>query len=104
MDLNTQIVTLLVSFIYGIIFSFLVDIHYKYLYQKKIIFRVMFTFVFIITNVLVYFIVLKKINEAILHPYALGMIFVGFCLEHHFHRLVANHLKKCYTERRKGKR
>lgn len=104
MDLNTQIVTLLVSFLYGMIFSFLVSINYKYLYQKKIIFRIVFTFVFIIINVFIYFVILKKINEAILHPYAFGMILVGFCLEHHFHRLVANHLKRWYTEHRKSKR
>lgn len=94
MDLHTQIVTLVASFLYGILFSFLVSVNYKYLYQKNMIVRIIFTLSFVFVNVLVYFIILKKINQAILHPYSLGMIFVGFCLEHHIHRLVANHFKK----------
>lgn len=94
MNLNTQIITLIVSFLYGILFSILININYKYLYQKNIILRIIFTLLFIIANVLLYFIIIKKINQAILHPYALTMIFVGFCLEHHFHRLVAKPFKK----------
>lgn len=94
MDLYTQIVTLVASFLYGIFFSLLVSVNYKYLYQKNMIVRIIFTLLFILINVFIYFIILKKINQAILHPYSLGMIFVGFCLEHHIHHLVANHFKK----------
>lgn len=93
-DLHTQIITLLVSFGYGIFFSFLVNINAKYLYQKNLFARITFTFLFIFLNVLIYFIILKKVNEAILHPYALGMILVGFFLEQRIHKLVAKHFKK----------
>lgn len=94
MDLHTQILTLLISFLYGILFSIFVNLNYKYLYQKNVILRILFTFAFIIINVLIYFILMKKINQAILHPYSIGMIFLGFSLEHHFHPLVAKHIKK----------
>ncbi len=94
MDLKIQIATLLVSFLYGVAFSFLVSVNYKYLYQKNIFFRILFTFMFIFANVLIYFILLKKINQAILHPYSLGMILVGFCLEHRLHCLVVNYFKR----------
>lgn len=94
MDLDTQIMTLIVSFLFGSFFSFSVSVNYKYLYQKKVLLRILFTFLFIFVNVLIYFIILKKINEAILHPYSLGMILVGFCLEHYFHNFIVNHFKK----------
>lgn len=94
MDLHTQIITLTVSFLYGMNFSFLVSVNYKYLYQSKIILRILFTFFFILANVLIYFIILKKINEAILHPYSLGMIFIGFFVEHYLHHFIVNHFKK----------
>lgn len=94
MNLKTQIITLIASFLYGIFFSFLVNLNYKYLYQKNVYLKVMFTFLFIFINVILYFLIIKKINQAILHPYSFGMIFVGFCLEHHLHHLVANHFKK----------
>lgn len=94
MDLNTQIMTLIASFLYGAFFSFLVSVNYKYLYQQKIFIRILFTFMFIFLNVLVYFIILKKINQVILHPYSLGMILVGFCMEHYLHHFIVNYFKK----------
>lgn len=94
MDLDTQIMTLVVSFFFGIFFSFLVSVNYKYLYQKNVILRIIFTFGFIFANVLIYFIILRKINQAILHPYSLGMILVGFCAQHYFHHFIVNHFKK----------
>lgn len=94
MNLDTQISTLLVSFLYGMAFSSLVSVNYKYLYHKKILLRILFTFLFIFANVLIYFIILRKINQAILHPYSLGMILVGFCLEHYLHHLVVRLFKR----------
>lgn len=76
------------------VFSFLVSVNYKYLYQRKILLRILFTFMFIFANVLIYFIILKKINQAILHPYSLGMILFGFCLEHYLHHLVVRFFKR----------
>lgn len=93
-NLDIQIMTLVVSFFYGIFFSFMVCFNEKYLYQKNLLFRILFTFLFIFVNVLIYFILIKKVNHAILHPYALGMIVIGFCLFHHFYSKVAKHFKK----------
>lgn len=92
--LNTQIITLIVSFIYGIFFSFQVNISTKFLYQPNIILRIVFTFLFIFSNVLLYFIILRKVNYAVIHPYALGMLFLGFCVERYFNRIIAKHIKK----------
>lgn len=102
MNLDTQIATLISSFLYGMVFSFLVSVNYKYLYHKKILLRILFTFMFIFANVLIYFIILRKINQAILHPYSLGMILVGFCLEHYLHHLVVSRIKRWYTFNKVG--
>lgn len=94
MNLDTQIATLVISFLYGMVFSFLVNVNYKYLYHNKVLPRILFTFMFIFANVLIYFIILRKINQAILHPYSLGMILVGFCLEHYLRHLVVRLFKR----------
>ena len=39
MDINTQIITIFVSFIFGIIFSLQLSLTYKYLYSNKKIFN-----------------------------------------------------------------
>lgn len=78
MNLKIQVFSLIFSFLYGILFSFLVNINYKYLFNKKKIFQVVFTFIFIIDMALIYFLVLKILNEGIIHSYFLLMIIFGF--------------------------
>lgn len=78
MNLKVQIIGLIFSFLYGIIFSLLVNINYKYLFSKRLAFKITMTFVFIIDCSLLYFLILKKINEGIIHPYFLLMILIGF--------------------------
>lgn len=78
MNLKVQIIALVFSFLYGMLFSFLVNINYKFLFSKKLIFKIIITFIFIVDCSLLYFLVLKKINEGIVHPYFLLMILLGF--------------------------
>ena len=58
MDINTQIITIFVSFIFGIIFSLQLSLTYKYLYSNKKIFKVIFSFLIVLVNTLFYFILL----------------------------------------------
>lgn len=102
MDLKTQLLLLTFSFIYGMIFSSLINLNYKLLYNEKKLLRICFTILFVLVSVLIYFFVLLKINYGILHIYSLLMIIVGFILELIFENklipiLVAYYKKKWYN-------
>lgn len=90
MDLSIQITTFLFSFIFGIFFSLFVRVNYKIIYNDKKWIKFLGTFLVVIISVLVYFVLLKKINYAAFHPYLLLAIFLGYYLE----KRIANHFKK----------
>ncbi len=82
MNLEIQIKLLLFSIIFGAYLSFMIDINHKYLYYPKTVFKIIFTFIFVFTNTLLYFLILKKINEGIIHIYSIFCIILGFFIEH----------------------
>lgn len=80
MRITTQIKTIIFSLIFGVLFSKLIEINYKYLTKNKIT-NILITFIFIITCILIYFILLKKINNGIFHPYEILSIIIGFIIQ-----------------------
>ena len=88
MTLTTQIHTLLFSFFFGIGFSFLLTINYKWIYHEKKRYKLTSTFLLVIGSILLYFIGIRKVNYGIFHPYSAIMILLGFLLEHLLHRFV----------------
>lgn len=78
MILKLQIYCLLFSLIYGFIFYFLTLLNKKYLYNNKA--SIIIDMLFIIDNVLLYFIILRYINNGIFHIYFLFIIILGFLL------------------------
>jgi len=90
MDLYTQIITLLFSFLFGIFFSLFVGVNYKIIYNDKKWIKLLGTFLVVLISILIYFVLLRKINYAAFHPYLLLAIVLGFCLE----KKIANHFKK----------
>ena len=97
MILKTQIILIFFSLVFGAFFSFFLNINYKLIYSEKRIFKVLLTFSFIIVNVLLYFIILKKINNGIIHPYAIICIIFGFLFDSAIHKMIANKYKKWYN-------
>ena len=96
MHITTQIKTIIFSIIYGIIFSCLIDVNHKYLTKTKII-NIIITFIFIIISVLIYFILLKNINNGIFNNYEIICIILGFIIENLIHAKVEKIRKKWYT-------
>ena len=78
MNLKIQVFSLLFSFFFGVIFSVLVNINYKLLFTKYKIFQVIVTLLFVIFGALIYFFLLKFINNGVIHPYFYLMVFIGF--------------------------
>lgn len=94
MDINTQFVTIGISFLFGIIFSLQLSLTYKFIYSDKKIYKIIFTFLLVLVNTLLYFILLKKFNNGILHPYGILFIIIGFIVEIFVKTLVVKKLHK----------
>ncbi len=78
MALITQIQTLIVSFIYGICFAYLLVIQYKYLFESKLFIKILFTFLFLFDSFLIYFLLLRIINNGVFHYYFGIMLVLGY--------------------------
>ena len=76
--LNIQLKTLIYSFLYGAFFSLILKINYKFIYYSTGIKKVLVNLFFIIDNTLLYFIILRYLNNGIFHFYFLLSIFIGF--------------------------
>ena len=80
MSLSEQVVALIFSFIYGGILSVLYNFNYNLLFYKKKSIKIFFNIIFILDLVLIYFLAMRKINNAIIHPYFYLFIIFGFSL------------------------
>lgn len=80
MNLKIQVFSLLFSFFYGILFSFLINVHYQFLFFKKKWVQIVVTILFLLDMALLYFLILRIINNGIIHIYFYLMIFLGFYL------------------------
>lgn len=88
MNINIQIETIIFSFLYGIFFSLLLGFNYKYIVGSRKILGIIVTFLFVMVNVLLYFIILRKINFGFFHHYEVLCIILGFCFENIVSRLI----------------
>lgn len=84
MELRIQLLSLFVSFIFGIFLFFMVKLNYKYLFSNFNKKRIFFNFIFSLDFSLLYFLVLYYINDGILHLYFLLLIIFGFLLSYNF--------------------
>ena len=93
MPLNIQINSLLFSFAFGIVFSLFLDLNHKIIYSSKKLIKFIGTTLVVFLSVLIYFILLLKINNATFHPYELIMIVLGFIIENIIKNKIKKHLK-----------
>jgi hypothetical protein len=80
MSLVLQIKSLIISFIYGIFFAIMFNINYKFLFCKKKFNKIIINLFFNIDIFLLYFLILKYINNGIIHIYFLVFVYLGFLL------------------------
>lgn len=78
MPIDIQLKSLLFSLFYGVLFSLLLRLNYKYMYNGNIIFNFLINVIFVVDNVLLYFIILKRLNDGVIHSYFFIMILIGF--------------------------
>lgn len=94
MNIKLQIITLVVSFFYGIFFSFFLSLNYKFIYSDKKIVKTIASFLIVIISVLLYFIILRKINYGIFHVYEILALIFGFIIENWVNGIIAKRFKK----------
>ena len=103
MNLALQINTILFSFLFCIFFSFFLSLNEKYIYSENKIKKILITFLFVMINVLLYFIFLKKINNGIFHPYSFLLIFIGFFVGEKLQKVLKKNLKSKFQQKSKLK-
>lgn len=94
MNIKLQIITLLISFFYGIFFSFFLSLNYKFIYSDKKIVKTIVSFLVVIISVLLYFIILRKINYGVFHIYEILSLILGFIIENWLNSIIAKRFKK----------
>lgn len=85
MTLNIQIISLSFSLIFGFLFSLFVNINHRIIYNSHKFVKILGTILIVFLSVLIYFIILEKINNATFHPYEIFMIILGYYLESLIH-------------------
>ena len=78
MGLTEQVIALVFSFIYGVVLSVLYNLNYNLLFYKRRSVKIIFNILFVLDLVLIYFLVMRKINNAVIHPYFYLFIILGF--------------------------
>ena len=104
MDYKLQIISLIISFLYGVFFSTVTNINYNYLYKTSTPFKITFNIIFILDVVLIYLIIMYKINKGIFHNYFILMIFLGYVVSFNKIKASTKRLKlKCIIEKNEKK-
>lgn len=86
MSLTVQIQSFIVSFFYGFILSYFINLCYSWLFLSKRIFRIIFNFLFCISSLLLYFYFLYLINGGVVHIYFLILFLCGILIGNIFSR------------------
>ena len=101
MLLNIQIYSLVFSFLYGIFIYLFLLFFYKFVFNNNIFVKVLFSMLFSLTISLIYFILLIKINNGILHVYFFLIILVGYTFTKIlFNKIFVKRKWLCYNDYR----
>ena len=93
MDLIEQIISIIFSFFYGIIIFLLYNKFKKYLYCNKKIYSFFNSLLFLLDTIIIYFIILYKINDGII-----SFLFILITLTTFLYLNYFNLQKKCQNK------
>ena len=92
-ELNIQIKMIFFSFIYGIFIFFLLNALKKLIYNKNKNLKIISTFTLFLLNSIIYFFLLKKINNAIINSNLLITFFIGIYMGYILRKVLIKSLK-----------
>ena len=84
MVLSVQIQSFIFSFVFGILFSYVINLAYKYLFLKGLFIKLASSFFVVFSSCMIYFLGMKFINHAILHIYFYFMVVIGYIIGNFF--------------------
>ena len=112
MTASLQLLTLGASFLYGFLFYYLMKINYRFIKNKKKFYQSLITILFMYNIVLLYIIIIFKLNNGIFHIYFFIMIILGFYVNLKLTQKMLKNVKyrsfikkikkKCYTIKNRG--
>lgn len=94
MNSYIQVLSLVISFIYGILFYLLTRFNYYILDKKHNILKFIVTLVFIVDIVIFYVYLMYKINNGYFHIYFVVMVILGFMLMNKCYDFCKDYVKK----------
>lgn len=80
MDYKIQLLSFAFSFLYGLFFYYTGFFNYHFIKKSPILLQYLISFVYILDIVLLYILILYKINYGVVHVYFLIFLFLGFLL------------------------
>lgn len=78
MNSNLQLISFLVSFVYGIVFYFLTDLNFKLIKNLKKYQKHLLSFIYTMDMTIIYIIIFYHLNKGYFHIYFIVMVFIGF--------------------------
>lgn len=78
MNSNMQLISFLISFIYGIIFYYLTIFNFRLIRDLKIYLQHIITFIYVLDMIIIYIILLYHLNKGYFHIYFIGTVFMGY--------------------------
>lgn len=81
MNIYLQIKTIIFSFLFGFCLSFIISLFYKFIHSNKRIVQMIFSLSLVMISTLLYFFMLKELNNAIFHIYEILSLILGYSLE-----------------------
>lgn len=96
MDIKLQIISLIVSYIYGIFYYATSLINKQITDSKNNIIKFIVTIIFVINHVFLYLIILYKINLGQYHIYFLFILICGFISSHYICKNIVKKNKKTW--------
>ena len=90
MTSKIQLITFLVSFLYGILFSFLTIFNFKIISNLRRIIKHLITFIYVLDVMVIYIIILYKINHGYFHIYFIMITIIGYlCGLYFYHKYIS---------------
>ncbi len=78
MSANLQLITLLLSLLFGILFYFLTIFNFKMINNLKVIYKHIITFIYVLDMTIIYIIFLYHLNKGYFHIYFVLTVLLGF--------------------------
>lgn len=99
MTANMQLLTFILSFLYGIAASFLFKLNYKIVNNLKRVFNNIITIIFTLDVLIIYVVLIYYLNNGYLHIYFIMTLLIGIFIG--FSYLKDVNLRKIYVKIRK---